>query len=99
MGFRQMNAVGARHFPDEGDGVEPDNPQSLVDQEAQNSNVLDQQAGIGEVHVDLVMGEGAPDIAQPCRRFDRVEKRVRAWPDDLAQVVALIGVLDEAVAG
>ena len=76
--FRQMDAGRADCLPQVGDGIEPDDLGAVVDVEQQDVQVFEQHIRIAEVHVELVVAEGGPDVALPGRGLHRAQQRRRA---------------------
>src|SRR6056297_3300271 len=62
MSFRPMKAGCSRLFPQEGNGIEPDNPGSAGKIVKQNIHHFDKYLWIGKVQINLVSTEGGPDM-------------------------------------
>ena len=59
--------------------------------------VVERMEGAMDLQVDLVVAEGAPDMARPARGFHPAQQRVRPGPDHGAQIVVGFGLAEEPV--
>ncbi|MPL99986.1 hypothetical protein SDC9_46209 [bioreactor metagenome] len=99
MGLRHVDRGRARRLPQEGHRIEPDDPHAFVDMQPQDAQDLEQHLGVAEIEIDLIVAEGAPDMARPRRRRHRAQKRRGARPHHRAQIVPGRGLHEEAVIG
>ena len=86
MGLGQVQAVGAWHFPEKCNRIQPKNPHPAIKIESDNPHHFQQQFRIGKVQVDLIMTECAPDVFFACRCLDLAQQRAGSWAYHLAQV-------------
>ena len=95
--LRQVDAAGADLFPQIGNGVEADDLGAVMDIEQQNIQKLEQHIRVGEVDIDLVVAERAPNPALAVGRLHRAQQRRGARAGDGAEVGLRLH-LDEIVA-
>ncbi len=99
MGLRQVDAIGADLFPQKRHRIEPDDAHPLVDMQPHDPQKFEQNLGVGEIQIDLIMAEGAPDMARPIGGFDLAQQGLRAGAHHLAQIVVGTGFKEKPVIG
>ena len=63
VGLLQIEAGGARDFPQKGHRIEAENAHAVIEVMPDDRDELLQHLRVAEVQVDLVVAEGAPDVS------------------------------------
>ena len=69
----KIEAAGSRDFPQEGDGIETKDAHSAIQIESHDAHELQQHLRIAEIEIDLVVAEGAPDMARAAHGLHRAQ--------------------------
>ncbi len=88
MGLREMQAGRADLFPQECDGVQPDELRAVRDVEQQHVNDFQQHVRVVVVQIHLISAEGRPHRFVTGRRAEFCQQRESAGTDDLREVRA-----------
>ena len=99
MGLRQVDGRCADFLPEKRHRVQPQDAHAVVDMQAHDPEEFQQDLGVSEIEIDLIVAKGAPDMAGAICGFHLAQQGVRAGADHLGKIVFGRGFEKERVIG
>ena len=91
MSLRQVHAARALLLPQEADRIEAEPLHALIEVVADDAQAFHQHFGIGEVEIDLIRREGAPNVLLTVEGFHLGEQRTGTRANDIGPITLGVG--------